>query len=202
VVRLLDRLLARGSFDNYNEYAYSGAYAVTTSDPSGRSKEGAAAGVVRSAREAFGANGVVFGCAVARQALFSEARFVFQSAVDKHLFGNMGLALLEYPWPNATQGELLARMEQDGGTAAGNAYIRRAVPEDGTDARLVQMRPDCVVIVSEEKRDNLGRTYRQPIGYAEDLTPMGSRAGRRSSTTWTRCATTARFPTRWRRSKA
>ena len=65
VTRLLDRLLAR-----YNEYDYSGAYVVTVSDPSGRGKESVDAGIVRTARDAFTTNGVVFGCLAARQALF------------------------------------------------------------------------------------------------------------------------------------
>jgi hypothetical protein len=171
VTRLLDRMLGRAE-SGYNEFMYSGAYPVAVSDPSGRSKEAADAGVVRSAREAFKANGPVFGCAAARMALFSEARLVLQSTIDKHLFGNKGLGLLEYPWPNATAGELLARLEQDV-TTAGNSYLRKATPEDGGDDLLIQMRPDCVVIVSEEKRDHLGRVYKQPVGYLEDLKPLG-----------------------------
>jgi hypothetical protein len=170
VTRLLDRMLGRA---DYGEWLYSGAYPVTVSDLSGRGREAADQAVIRTAREAFKANGPVFGCAAARMALFSEARFQLQSTVDRHLFGNKGLGLLEYPWPNATAGELLARLEQDGGTTAGNAYLRKATPEDGGDDLLIQMRPDCVVIVSEEKRDNLGRIYRQPAGYMEDLTLMG-----------------------------
>lgn len=169
-MRLIDRLLSRQA--GYNEAMWSGAYYVTTSDPDGRGREGAEAGIVRTAREAYATNGVVFACIAARMALFSEARFQFQSTIDKHLFGTTDLELLEYPWPNATTGELLARMEQDASTA-GNSYIRKAVPQDGSDALLVQMRPDCVTIVSEEKPDDMGRIYKQPIGYAEDLRPLG-----------------------------
>jgi len=51
VTRLLDRMLGRASYDNMTEYSGSGAYLVTTSDPSGRQKEGAPPGTVRSARE-------------------------------------------------------------------------------------------------------------------------------------------------------
>lgn len=172
MTRLIDRMLSRGAGDGYNEAMYSGSYAVTIADPSGRGKEGADQAVVRSAREAFKANGPVFGCIAARMALFSEARFVLQSTVDKRLFGNSGLSLLEYPWPNATAGELLARLEQDVSTA-GNAYLRKTVPADGSDTLLVQMRPDCVTIVSEEKLDDAGRTFKLPFGYLEDLTPTG-----------------------------
>jgi phage portal protein BeeE len=169
---MVDRLLNRASFDNYSELVYSGAYQLPSADQSGRGKEGALAGVVRAAREAYAANGIVFACVAARMALFSEARFQWQSQVDRHLFGTTDLRLLEYPWPNATAGELLARLEL-GASTAGNAYIRRADPADGSDALLVEMRPDCVTIISEEARDTQGRTFRRPIGYAEDLRPQG-----------------------------
>ena len=171
MTRLLDRMLARTD-SGYNEYMYSGAYAVTTSDPSGRGREGVPAGIVRTAREAYTRNGIVFSCIAARMALFSECRFQLQSTVDRHLFGQSSLSLLEYPWPNATAGELLARLENDVSTA-GNSYIRKVVPADGSDPLLVQMRPDCVTIVSEERTDDVGRTYRLPAGYSEDLTPLG-----------------------------
>jgi phage portal protein BeeE len=171
-VRLYDRLLARASASNYNELMYSGAYEVPVTDPSGRGREGAAAGVVRAARDAYKANGVVSACIVARMALFSEARFQWQSGIDRHLFGTTDLALLEYPWPNATAGELLARMEL-GASSAGNWYGRRAVPADGSDVLLVEMRPDTVTIISEQAADTKGRLFKRPVGYAEDLKPLG-----------------------------
>ena len=71
-----------------------------------------------------------------------------------------------------TAGELLARIEQDVSTA-GNAYIRRATPADGSDDQLVQMRPDTVTIVSEEIRDSAGRVWRRPRGYEEDTKSAG-----------------------------
>lgn len=172
MTRLLDRMLARASYNNYTEASYSGAYYVTTSDPSGRYKEGAAAGVVRSAREAYAANGIVFACIAARMSLFSEAQFKLQSTIDKRLYGNSSLAMLEYPWPNATAGELLARMELDVSTA-GNSYIRKVSPSDGSDRLLVQIRPECATIISEERYDDAGRLYKVPIGYSEDLVPQG-----------------------------
>ena len=171
MTRLIDRMLARADA-GYNEYMYSGAYQVTASDPSGRGREGVAAGIVRHAREAYEANGVVSACMTVRQALLSEARFTFRSSIDKHLFGNQDLALLEQPWPNATQGELLSRLDL-GASVAGNAYIRKAVPADGTAAQLVEMRPGCVVIVSEQVTDDMGRIFRRPVGYEEDLKPLG-----------------------------
>ena len=102
VTRLLDRLLARAG--GYNEAMYSGAYYVAAQDPYGRGREGPAAGIVRHAREAYESNGVVSACMTVRQALLSEARFTFRSNIDKHLFTNQDLALLQEPWPNATAG--------------------------------------------------------------------------------------------------
>jgi phage portal protein BeeE len=170
MTRLIDRLLSRQA--GYNEAMYSGAYAVSVSDPSGRGKEGAPAGGVRHAREALAGNGIVFACIAARMSLFSEARLVWQSTADKHVYTDQDLALFQYPWPNATTGELLARLEQDVSTA-GNCYLRKVNPADGGDPLLVQMRPDCVTIVSEEKRDDAGRIYKMPVGYSEDLVPLG-----------------------------
>ena len=154
-MRLWDRVLSRDVSYTFNEAQFSGAYYLPGTDATGRGREGAQPAVVRHARDAFTDNGVVFGCVAARMALLSEARFTLQSTVDMHLFGTQALSILEYPWPNATAGELLARIEQDVRTA-GNSYIRRATPADGSDDQLVQMRPDTVTIVSEEIRDDRG----------------------------------------------
>jgi phage portal protein BeeE len=171
VTRLIDRMLARVDA-GYNEYMYSGTYQVSAYDTSGRGREAAAAGLVRNARDAYEANGIVFACDLVRMSLFSEARFQFQSAVDNHLFGNTDLGILEHPWPNATQGELLARMSQDD-TTAGNSYPRKVIPADESDPLIVQMRPECVSIVSTEARDTAGRLFKQPAGYIEDVRPLG-----------------------------
>ena len=138
----------------------------------GKGRETLQSGMVRRIREIYVADGPVFACIAARMWLFSEARFQFQSMIDKHLFGTPDLSILEQPWPNATDGELLSRMEQDDSTA-GNSFIRRATPEDDSGDQLVQMRPDCVSIVTEELRDTMGRKFRRPIGYMEDLRSLG-----------------------------
>ena len=38
---------------------------------------------------------------------------------------------------------------------------------------MVRLRPDLVTIVSEEVTDDLGRIYRRPVGYAEDVKVTG-----------------------------
>lgn len=91
-----------------------------------------------------GGNTIVFSAMRKRIALFSEASFTLQSASDKKLFTDQRLNLLQHPWPDATEGDLLARMEQDAGLA-GNAYIW-APPGEG---RVVRWRPDWVTIISE-----------------------------------------------------
>jgi phage portal protein BeeE len=94
-------------------------------------------------RGAYKRNGVVFAISLARQLLFSEARFQWQP-LDKGrpgtLFGNPDLTPLERPWPNGTTGELLGRMEQDA-TNSGNFFVARE------GQRLRRLRPDWVSIV-------------------------------------------------------
>lgn len=110
-----------------------------------------------------GANGgstIVFSAMNARISLFAEASFTFQSASDKKLFTDQRLALLQHPWPDGTEGELLARMEQDAGLA-GNAYVW-APPGEG---RLVRWRPDWVTIISELAEVPGGGWYRNLAGY-------------------------------------
>lgn len=97
----------------------------------------------RNALVAYQNSGVVFGVILARLSLFTEAEFKFQRLVDKSLFGTTDLTILEEPWPGATTGDLLARMEQDA-SLAGNAFVRRV---DST--RLERLRPEWVTIISE-----------------------------------------------------
>ncbi len=92
---------------------------------------------------AYKSSGVIFATILARMLLFTEARFQFQQLNNGRpgdLFGNANLSVLEYPWPNGTTGELLARMEQDV-SMAGNAYIARE------PRRLRRLRPDWVSII-------------------------------------------------------
>lgn len=87
-------------------------------------------------------NGVVFACMLARQMIFSEARFQFQQMRNGQpgdLFGTQDLQILERPWVNGTTGDLLGRMMMDA-DLEGNFYAYK----DG--AQLRRMRPDWVSI--------------------------------------------------------
>lgn len=167
-MRLLDRLTERYSLrdQGYYEGMASGA-AVMLSYTADQNREKNPIDILTKASQAYQTNGIVWACVLARMMLLSEATFKFRSLTDKHLYGNNSLRLLEYPWPNATSGELWARMEQDVSTA-GNAYIWKA-----EDDLLVRLPPSEVVIVSEEVKDPAGRTYRRILGYSWEPNPVG-----------------------------
>ena len=98
--------------------------------------------------KAYKANGIVFACIQARALPFSEVRFQFQELVDDRpgrLSGGPQLGLLAAPWPNATTGEMLWRLEQDA-SLAGNCYLTPV--GDGPARRLRRLRPDWVKVVS------------------------------------------------------
>jgi phage portal protein BeeE len=166
-MRLLDRIAERYSLrdQGYYEGMASGA-AVLLTYGTDDSREKSSIDVLSKAAQAYQTNGIVSACVLARMMLLSEATFKFRSLVDKHLYGNDSLRLLEYPWPNATAGELWARMEQDV-SLAGNAYIWKAEPD-----LLVRRPPAEMTIVSEETPAGAGRTYRKIIGYAWDPNPV------------------------------
>lgn len=169
---MMDRLLSRSSPPPpaYSEQSYTGAeYAPGGSGGLSANRESLPPGLVRLAREAMRANGIVFACEAVKAALFSEARFKFQSMQDDHIFGDPSLRLLEHPWPGADSGELLGRMCQDGGM--GSSFIRKVEPAGGADPLLVRVPPDRVTIISLEQRDVNGDTYRTVVGYAEDMGP-------------------------------
>lgn len=96
-----------------------------------------------------------FAAQMVRALVLSQARFTFRnrpwSAQGKRTFGTSALGLLERPWPRATTGELIARMEWHAGLA-GNAYVYRQ------PGRLRVLRPDWVVVIwgSESEPDDAG----------------------------------------------
>lgn len=85
---------------------------------------------------------VIFACILARQQLFSEARFQFrryQNGRPGDMFGTPALKPLEEPWPGGTTGDLLALAEAYNSTA-GNFFAVR----DGDFIR--PLRPDWMTI--------------------------------------------------------
>src|SRR5690606_3651861 len=91
-----------------------------------------------------------FAAQMVRGLVISQARFVFRnnrrSPTPGRRFGTTALSLLERPWPNATTGDLLTRMEWHAGLA-GNAYVLRQ--RDG----LRVVRPAWVTIVGGSRTD-------------------------------------------------
>lgn len=85
-----------------------------------------------------------FAAQMIRALVLSQARFVWRnrrsSATPGRVFGTRELGVLETPWPRATTGELLARMEWHAGLT-GNAYVLRR-PD-----RLRVLRPDFVGVL-------------------------------------------------------
>jgi hypothetical protein len=173
---------ARASMDPSDEYVVLNGHIFYAQPGSFNSKlEDVENSFVSYVQQGYKANGVVFATIQARVLLFSEARFQWQpinSGRPGRLFGNQDLSILEYPWPNGTTGELLARMEQDV-SLAGNFYCIRENDLDGD--RLRRLRPDWVTIVltappDEATRSDIagywyhpGRTY----GYALEARAAG-----------------------------
>lgn len=160
-MRLLDRVTGRYRTQGYWEGMASGGsiLSVYNSTPN---RESAVRDVVAAASTAYETNGVVFACTLVRMMMLAEASFKFRSLTDKHLFGNPDLRILEYPWPNATAGELWARMEQ-ASSLAGNAFVAKV-----EDDELLILPADEVVIVSEVVTSSGGVRYKRPIGYDWD----------------------------------
>jgi phage portal protein BeeE len=117
-------------------------------------------------QRAYKANGVVFACILARLLVFSEARFQWRRLQDgrpSDMFGDTALALLEKPWPNATTGELLARMEQDT-SLAGNFFA--TIVGEGEKRRIRRLRPDWVTIVTgSPDEDDPFSIEAEPVAY-------------------------------------
>ncbi len=108
-------------------------------------------------------NPIVAACIHVRMMVFSEARFVFQrysSGRPGDLYGTPDLAILEQPWPAATTGDLLARMEADA-SLYGNSYWIRANNE------LLRLDPTKVIIVTGDVEDQVsGRSVgKRLVGY-------------------------------------
>jgi phage portal protein BeeE len=113
-----------------------------------------------------GRNPIVAACIAVRAMVFSEVRFLFQQYSGGRptgFFGSSDLAILERPWPSATTGDLLARMEVDA-SLYGNSYWVRP---DGMN-ELVRLNPSRVVIATADVVDEqTGMPYgRRLVGYS------------------------------------
>ena len=111
-----------------------------------------------------GANPIVAACISVRAMVFSEVRFLFQqfqAGRPGNFFGTPELSILERPWPSATTGDLLARMEVDA-SLYGNSYWVRVNDE------LIRLNPTKVVIASAEVVDpQSGLPFgRRLVGYS------------------------------------
>lgn len=100
-------------------------------------------------------NGPIWSLMLARQQVFSQARFQFtrfKAGEPGELFGSPELRILETPWPGGTTADLLARMEMDV-TCAGNSYWRRLTRLRFGEDRLVRLRPDWVTVIMASRED-------------------------------------------------
>jgi phage portal protein BeeE len=168
-----DRPISMGEWADFFKFG-AAAYPILSSG-SGVNVEDIENSFVGYVRGAYKSDGIVFACMLARQMLFSEARFQFQQMRKGRpgdLFGSPDLTILERPWPNGTTGELLSRMIQDA-DLAGNFF---AVSEGN---RLRRLRPDWVDIVLTAppdqaiKSDVAGYLYHPGgVGNAEPVTYM------------------------------
>lgn len=106
--------------------------------------------VALTASAAAKTNGPIFSLILARQQIFSQARFQwtrFSGGAPTDLFGSSELSVLERPWPGGTTGDLLGRMEWNVSTA-GNSYVRRTRAD-----RLNVLHPHWVIIVLGSQTD-------------------------------------------------
>lgn len=135
------KMMTDPDFFGFNGYRYP-----IFSFPSGGSRDEIDQGFTGYVHGAYKANGPVFAVVLARMALFSEARFLFQrmrSGRGTDLFSTRDLQLLETPWPNGTTGDMLTRAEQDV-SMGGNFYLVRE------GSRFRRLRPDWTQLILTE----------------------------------------------------
>ncbi len=114
---------------------------------------------------AYKSNGIIFACMLARQLLFSEARFQFRRRVfgrPGELYGTSALKPLEEPEPGQTTQKLLARMIQDA-DLGGNWFGARR-----PGGKIKRLRPDWMTIVLGSMSDpdvGFGDVDAEVLGY-------------------------------------
>lgn len=107
-----------------------------------------------------------FAAQMVRALVLSQARFIFRNLPSaggqRKTFGNRDLSPLERPWPRATTGDLISRVEWHAGLA-GNSFVTNR-----TKGRLRVLRPDWVAIVygsDQEPEDAATALDGEVIGY-------------------------------------
>jgi phage portal protein BeeE len=110
-------------------------------------------------------NPIVWACISVRVLVFSEIRFLFQQndGTRRGLTSSSPeLEILETPWPQATTGDLLARMEVDA-SMYGNSYWIWADDR----SRLIRIPPTRVTIASADEVDPItGKSFaKRLVGY-------------------------------------
>lgn len=134
-----DYLLPGGSF-SYDGISYP--LGLNTTWSSARAME--IAGTLPGYTAAVRSTPPAFAAEMIRAMVLSQARFVWRnkttSKTPRRLWGNTALGLLENPWPGATTGELIARMEWHAGLA-GNAFVANR------GKRLRMLRPDWTALI-------------------------------------------------------
>ena len=96
-------------------------------------------------------NPIVAACIHVRTLVFSEARVTFQrysASRPGDMFGDPTLGILEKPYPNATTGDLLARMEVDASLYGNSYWIVK-------DNALVRLDPTKVMIATGSVSDQI-----------------------------------------------
>jgi phage portal protein BeeE len=136
-----------------NVYAYGSATGLRTTYDAGSVKE--ITNTLPAYSLALRACPPAFAAQMVRALVLSQARFVFRStkATDsRKTFGTRALDLLEHPWPNATTGELISRMEWHSGLT-GNAFVHRRTDPTTRKPQLRVLRPDWVGILYGSELD-------------------------------------------------
>jgi phage portal protein BeeE len=136
---------AQGSFIyNGQTYPYGGPFGGLNQTLTGN-RVAEIANSLPGYRMALQASPPAFAAQMVRALVLSQARFTFRNPpwlpkTPRRTFGNPDLGLLERPWPNATTGNLISRMEWHAGLT-GNAFVYRQ-PD-----RLRVLRPDWTAII-------------------------------------------------------
>lgn len=110
------------------------------------------------------ANPIVAACISVRSYVFSEARFGFQryqSGRPGDLYGTPALSILERPWPGASTGDLLARMEADASLYGNSYWVIRA-------GEMLRLEPQRIVIATADVEDMVtGKSFaKRLVGYS------------------------------------